>query len=180
MAEKLLKKPKQLSVSSFFALRRFIVDEIINYNNAYPYILGLLLRSTKRIGNVTVVHRSRKIGRSGYTFRKLVSLWLNGFTAFSVVPLRIASFCGFLFSFIGFFCMCYCILNKLLHPQVPIGYSSIMTAIIFIGGVLMLILGMTGEYIGRIYICLNKSPQYVIRAYAGETKPDFSERKIGS
>lgn len=164
MAEFLLGKPKKLHVTSFFAMRRFIMDEILKYDNAYPYLLGLLLRTTKNIVNVPVNHRERADGRSGYTFRKLLHLWINGFTAFSVVPLRIATFCGFFCAFLGAIGVAWCIVNKIIHPDAPLGYSSMMTTIIFVGGMLMLMLGMIGEYIGRTYICINQAPQYVIRS----------------
>ena len=164
MAEFLLGKPKKLHVTSFFAMRRFIMDEILKYDNAYPYLLGLLLRTTKNIVNVPVNHRERADGCSGYTFRKLLHLWINGFTAFSVVPLRIATFCGFFCAFLGAIGVAWCIVNKIIHPDAPLGYSSMMTTIIFVGGMLMLMLGMIGEYIGRTYICINQAPQYVIRS----------------
>ncbi len=164
MAEFLLGKPKKLHVTSFFAMRRFIMDEILKYDNAYPYLLGLLLRTTKNIVNVPVNHRERADGRSGYTFRKLLHLWINGFTAFSVVPLRIATFCGFFCAFLGAIGVAWCIVNKIIHPDAPLGYSSMMTTIIFVGGMLMLMLGMIGEYIGRTYICINQAPQYVVRS----------------
>lgn len=164
MAEFLLGKPKKLHVTSFFAMRRFIMDEILKYDNAYPYLLGLLLRTTNNIVNVPVNHRERADGRSGYTFRKLLHLWINGFTAFSVVPLRIATFCGFFCAFLGAIGVAWCIVNKIIHPDAPLGYSSMMTTIIFVGGMLMLMLGMIGEYIGRTYICINQAPQYVIRS----------------
>ena len=164
MAEFLLGKPKNLRVTSFFAMRRFIMDEILKYDNAYPYLLGLLLRTTKNIVNVPVNHRERAEGKSGYTFRKLLHLWINGFTAFSVVPLRIATFCGFLCAFLGAIGVVWCIVNKVIHPDAPLGYSSMMTTILFVGGMLMLMLGMIGEYIGRTYICINQAPQYVVRS----------------
>lgn len=164
MAEFLLGKPKNLHVTSFFAMRRFIKDEILKYDNAFPYLLGLLLRVTKSIVNVPVNHRERTEGRSGYTLRKLLRLWINGFTAFSVVPLRIATLCGFLCAVLGALGGIWCIVNKILHPDAPLGYSSMMTTIMFVGGMIMLMLGMIGEYIGRTYICINKAPQYVIRS----------------
>ena len=170
MAEFLLGKPKNLHVTSFFAMRRFVMDEILKYDNAYPYLLGLLLRTTKNIVNVPVDHRERAIGRSGYTFRKLLHLWINGFTAFSVVPLRMATLCGFFCAFFGFCGVLWCIINKFVRPDVPMGYSSMMTTIVFIGGILMLMLGMIGEYIGRTYICINKAPQYVIRTTTTESQ----------
>ncbi len=163
MAEHLIDKPKNLKVSSFFAAKRSVILELIKYDKPYPYLLGLVLRTTANITNVNVTHRVREIGKSNYTLRKLLSLWLNGFTAFSVKPLRIATVIGFAVAFIGFSFGIYTIVNKLMYPQILAGYSSIMSVILFTSGMIMLMLGLIGEYIGRIYISINNSPQYVIR-----------------
>ena len=165
MAQFLLGKPKELYVSSYFAARRFIVDEMLKYENAYPYIIGLVLRSTKRISNVPVNHRQREIGASGYTLRKLLALWFNGFTAFSTKPLRMATVSGFVFAALGFLYGIYTIIKKFVNPAVPVGFSSLMSAIMLIGGMLMLMLGLIGEYIGRMYICINNAPQFVVRDF---------------
>ncbi len=167
MAEKLIGKPRNIQITSFRVARRFVIDEVIRYDNAYPYLLGLLLRTTSHIANFPVKHRSRKEGKSGYTIKKLLRLWLNGFTMFSVKPLRFASMMGFVFSGLGFIFMALIILRKLLHPSMAMGYASIMSIILFVGGLIMLLLGMMGEYIGRIYICQNKAPQSVIRTKIG-------------
>ncbi len=163
MAQFLLGKPKELFVSSYFAARRFIVDEMLRYENAYPYVIGLVLRSTKRIVNVPVQHREREVGTSGYTLGKLLGLWFNGFTAFSTKPLRIATFSGGVFALFGFAYGIYTIIKKFINPDVPMGFSSTMAAIMFIGGMLMIMLGLIGEYIGRMYICMNSAPQFVVR-----------------
>ena len=163
MAQFLLGKPKELYVSSYFAARRFIVDEMLKYENAYPYVIGLVLRTTKRISNVPVQHREREIGTSGYTLGKLLALWFNGFTAFSTKPLRIATISGTVFACIGFLYTIYTIIKKFVNPAVPIGFSSMMSAILLIGGMIMIMLGLIGEYIGRMYICMNNAPQFVIR-----------------
>ena len=163
MASVMLGKPRDLFVSSYFAVRRFVVDEMIKYDSSYPYVIGLVLRTTKNIVNVDVNHRKREVGASGYTFVKLLGLWINGFTAFSIKPLRIATLSGSAFAFLGFIYGIYTIIKKFVNPNVPVGFSAMMSAIIFIGGMLMLMLGMVGEYVGRIYISQNKNPQYVIR-----------------
>ena len=164
MAQYLLGKPKDLFVSSYFGVKRFVVDEMIRYENAYPYVIGLVLRSTKSIVNVDVNHRNREIGSSGYTFSKLLNLWINGFTAFSVKPLRAATGIGAAFAGIGFLYGIYTIIKKLvLGDAVQIGYSSLMSVLVFMGGMLMLMVGLAGEYIGRMYISMNNSPQYVIK-----------------
>ena len=163
MTEKLLGKPKELYISSYFAARKFVVDEMIQYKNAYPYVIGLILRTTNKICNVEVTHRERKFGESGYTFRKLIALWVNGFTAFSVKPLRIAAYGGSMTALLGFLYFIFTIINKIRNPRVPLGWSSTMSVILLIGGVILVVLGIIGEYIGRIYLCINNSPQYVIR-----------------
>ena len=163
MTRVMLEKPKELYISSYFAVRRFVVEDMIRYENSYPYVIGLVLRSTKSITNVTVNHRDREQGSSGYTLKKLLGLWFNGFTAFSVKPLRIATAMGSFCAILGFVYGIFTIIKKLINPDVPMGFSSTMAAIVFFGGMVMLMLGMIGEYIGRIYISLNNSPQYVIR-----------------
>ena len=165
MLQFLLGKPKELYVSSYFAARRFIVDEMLRYENAYPYVIGLVLRSTKKIVNVSVSHREREIGTSGYTLGKLLGLWFNGFTAFSTKPLRIATASGTVFAGLGFLYALYTIIKKFVNPAVPMGFSSIMSAILIIGGLILLVLGLVGEYIGRMYICMNSAPQFVVRDF---------------
>ncbi len=163
MASVMIGKPKDLYVSSYFAARRFVVDEMIKYEGPYPYVIGLVLRSTKNIVNVDVNHRRREQGQSGYTLSKLFGLWINGFTAFSIKPLRMATISGFVFAFFGFLYGIYTIIKKFVYPIAPMGFAALMSAIMFIGGMLMLMLGMIGEYLGRLYISQNKNPQYVIR-----------------
>lgn len=163
MTRVMLNKPAELYISSYFAVKRFVVEDMIRYENSYPYVIGLVLRATKNITNVSVNHREREEGTSGYTIKKLLGLWFNGFTAFSVKPLRLATCVGGFSAVVGFIYGFYTIIKKFINPDVPMGFSSTMAAIVFFGGMIMLMLGLIGEYIGRIYISLNNSPQYVIR-----------------
>lgn len=163
MTRMMLDKPADLYISSYFGVRRFVVEDMIRYENSYPYVIGLVLRATKNITNVDVHHREREEGHSGYTLSKLLGLWFNGFTAFSVKPLRIATLFGGISAVCGFLYGIYTIIKKLVNPDVPLGFSSMMTAVVIFGGMIMIMLGLIGEYIGRIYISLNNSPQYVIR-----------------
>lgn len=172
MTRIMLGKPKNLYISSYFAARRFVIDEILRYRYAYPYVIGLVLRTTKNIVNVDVNHRDRQAGSSGYTFGKLLALWFNGFTAFSVKPLRIATVTGTICAFAGFAYGIYTIIKKIFiqPPDLVIGFSALMSVTVFIGGVLMLMMGMVGEYLGRMYISINNAPQYVIRETVGTEK----------
>ncbi len=163
MAKFLLNKPKELYGSSFFAVKRFVIEEMIKYKNPYPYLQGLMLRTTLNIVNVDVTHRARSIGKSNYSFKKLLGLWLNGFTAFSVKPLRVGTIMGLVLAIMGFVYTIYIIIRKLTIPEISLGWSSLMAAQLIIGGAILCVLGLIGEYIGRIYICLNNSPQYVIK-----------------
>ena len=163
MAQVLLGWPKDVQSTSFLVIRRGIVDEMLKYQNPYPYLEGLIVRVTGRIGKVQVTQRDRLYGSSGYDLRKLLHLWLNGFTAFSVKPLRIASMCGLILAMAGFLFLLYIVINRMIDPMVTEGYSSIMAVLLLVGGLLMVMLGLIGEYIGRIYICLNSAPQYVVR-----------------
>ena len=126
-------------------------------------MIGLVLRTTKNIANVEVEHRERQEGSSGYTMKKLLALWFNGFTAFSVKPLRVATVVGMAFSLVGFLYLIYTIINKFLNPAVPLGWSSTMAVLLVVGGCILFMLGLIGEYIGRIYISLNNSPQFVVK-----------------
>lgn len=165
MTRVMLGKPKDLYVSSYFAARRFVVDEMIKYEYPYPYVIGLVLRTTKNIVNVEVNHRDRLEGTSGYTLGKLLNLWFNGFTAFSVKPLRIATVTGAGCALLGFAYGIYTIIKKIFinPPGLVTGFSALMSVLVFMGGMLMLMLGLVGEYMGRMYISMNRSPQYVVR-----------------
>lgn len=171
MTRIMLGKPKELYISSYFAAKRFIVDDMLRYEQPYAYVIGLVLRATRNIANVPVDHRAREIGNSGYTLKKLLGLWFNGFTAFSIKPLRIATFIGGLTACTGFLYGLYTIIKKLiLMDSVQAGYSATMSVLVFVGGMIMLMLGMIGEYVGRMYICMNNSPQYVIKEVVGAKK----------
>ncbi len=163
MTEIMLNKPKELYISSYFAARRFVVDEMLKYKGAYPYVIGLVLRTTRRICNVPVNHRERMEGNSGYTIKKLLGLWMNGFTSFSILPLRVASYGGSFIAFIGFIYAIYVVIAKIIHPERMLGWSSTISVILILGGLILLVLGLIGEYVGRIFISINNSPQYVIR-----------------
>lgn len=176
MTRVMLGKPKELYVSSYFAAKRFVVNDMLRYDQSYAYVIGLVLRATKKVTNVEVKHRARTEGASGYTLKKLFGLWFNGFTAFSIKPLRIATFIGCMCAGTGFIYGIYTIIKKLVLVEVQAGFSALMSVLVFVGGMIMLMLGLIGEYVGRIYICMNNSPQYVIREMIGN---EYEEKKEG-
>lgn len=169
MGKIMLDPPKDFKGSSFYVARGFVVREMCKYKNAFPYLVGLVLRTTRKIAWIETQHRSRLEGTSGYSFWRLLKLWLNGFTAFSVKPLRMSTFLGFFFAFLGFAFSILVIVRRLLGLTTVDGWSTIIALILIIGGCILMMLGLIGEYIGRIYICINESPQYVIKNVVGKS-----------
>ncbi len=163
IANFMLKKPKNLYLSSFKILSKFLVNEIIKYHGPFPYIDGLILQTTDKIGRVKVEHHARQEGRSGYTVKKLLSLWLNMFTSFSVLPLRISTILGFIFSLFGLALGIYTVIEKFLSPHIPVGFASVIVTVSVFAGVQLIMLGMVGEYVGRVFLSINKKPQYTIK-----------------
>lgn len=163
VASILIHKPMDLYLSSFKALSRFLVDELVKYTGPYPYIDGLILRISRNYATVLVCHDLRMEGRSGYTFRKLVSLWLNMFTNFSILPLRLAVLTGCLLSLAGLVVAAFSFIERLRRPDLPPGWASLMISILMISGVQLIAIGMVGEYLGRMFMKDNGNPQFVVR-----------------
>ena len=163
MVKVFLEKPDDFNTAIYFVAKRFVIEEITKYDNPFPYWTGLLLRTTHNVGNVLVDQKNRAAGESGYTMRKLLILWINGLTTFSIKPLRFATIAGSVLALIGFIIIVFLVIGKLVNADISVGWTSLIATNILVGGLIMLMLGMIGEYIGRIYISLNESPQYVIR-----------------
>ena len=158
----LIGKPKDMKSSSFWVIRKFVRDYVIEYKHPYAFMQGLFLRTTNNISCVPIEHFERTHGESNYTFKKLLQLWSN-VVGFSVVPLRMARHLGFLLSAGGLLGVIWMIIKKLMHPNMQLGYASTMVAIFFFSGVILLFLGLIGEYIGRMFLSMGNSPQYVIK-----------------
>ncbi len=164
MFQKLLDKPQKLQLTNFYAIKRFVVKKMMEYKNPYPYLHGLMLRTTKRIVGVPMKERKRISGKSGYTLKKLISFWSDGLTGFSVKPLRVASLLGFICILLSFFLGVFLIVHKLWLEADFLGWIIIILVQFFSDGVILLAIGLIGEYMGRMYISNNAAPQFVIRA----------------
>lgn len=177
MSHYLINMPKEIELNSYFVVKKFVAEEIIKYQNPYPFVLGLALRVTRNMANVEIRHDERMSGTSGYNLHGLIRLWLNGFTAFSEKPLRLASVSGVTCASAGIIYAIIIIIRKLIGNITASGYSSMMAALLFFCGIIMLFLGLLGEYVGRMYICINNAPQFAIR----ETKNvKLDEKKEGA
>lgn len=162
MATKFIGKPENALFSSYYVMRRYVLDEIVKSKNPTPYVGGMLVSITKKLSTVPIELNSRRHGQSSYNLKNSIALWMNGVTAFSVKPLRFASLTGAAFAFVGFVYVIVIILKKLLVPEIQSGYSSIVALLLIFCGMIMITLGVIGEYVGRIYMLINKIPQYVI------------------
>ena len=170
VSKKFMDNPDDIVLSIFFLARRFVVDEMMQYQNPYPFILGLILQTTHNIGVVETAQLPRQSGSSGYSLKKLISLWMNGFTAFSIAPLRVASYIGGVSAFAGFAYGIYIIFRKLIVNDLASGWGSTVAIILFMSGIMLCVLGLIGEYVGRIYMCINNTPQYIIKEVSATVK----------
>jgi polyisoprenyl-phosphate glycosyltransferase len=149
--------------SSYRILRRELMQSILTYDLNFTYIDGLLMWCTQRVGAIPVAHAPRSAGRSHYSFRKRFTKAFDMFTNFSLLPLRLVSLLGFAFAAVGSLLGCYYVILYLLGNIGTPGYASIIVAILIMGGVQMLALGVMGEYLGRIHLNINRKPQFVVR-----------------
>ena len=162
----LLGKPYRLYLSSFKIMSRFSVDQVLRYQGPFPYIDGLLLQCVNRMGSVIVPHHDRRVGKSSYTPFRLLSLWLNAFTNFSIVPLRVAFLLGLLGFVAGIIVVALLVYERFSPSGLPAGFLMIMTATIFLSSTMLIVVGLIGEYIGRVLLNINGKPQFVVRSVA--------------
>jgi len=164
IATLMLHKPKDLYLSSFKVMNRFLINEIIKYHGPYPYTDGLIYRVTRNIGQIPVEHRASLSGPSRYTFRRLVRLWLNMFLNFSIKPLRISVYVGLFASCLSIVALIAILIDKLwITPNLTVGIPTVLGSVVFFSGIQLTILGLVGEYLGRLYLDQTGTPQYVVR-----------------
>ena len=156
----LFKKPKNLVLTSFRCFKNDIKNEILKHQSSFIYIDGLIFSITDNVSQTLVDHRERKFGKSNYTILKLIGLWLKMATGFSILPLRIASIFGIFLSIASFVITIWLVFFRSVSSGIPMGWTSLVVIIIFLGGIQLLALGLIGEYLGRAYLTINNSPKY--------------------
>ncbi len=166
----ILGKPKNIYLSSFKCIKKKLIDHIVKYKGPYPYIDGLILSNSSNIGSIDTEHNTRESGNSGYTLLKLLKLYGNLFTNFSTIPIHFFSISGIILTLIGFAFGLFIIIEKIINPQVPAGYSSILSVILFFSGIQLIFLGLIGEYIGKILKNVNKENQFFIDVIKEKSK----------
>ncbi|MDB5369600.1 MAG: glycosyl transferase family 2 [Roseomonas sp.] len=171
VADQLLDKPRGLYLSSFRCMSALVVGQVARYAGPYPYVDGLIMQVTQRIASIEVMHLARAEGRSNYTLRRLVRLWLNLATNFSLLPLRLAMLAGAAMGVLGVIGAIFTIVEAL-TKETPSGWASVMTITLLVAGVQFMILGVMGEYLGRAFLSANGKPQGVVRDVVRSTGPD--------
>ena len=157
-------KPKGIILSSFWCLSPFCAKELSKYHSPFTSRGGYLMRITQKFANVEIdEHRDRLAGSSGYNLKKMLELWFSNFTNFSIVPIRAMAKLGWIIAAVGILFGVYLVIRKLVDPSVAIGYTSIMSVILFIGGIIIAMIGFIGEYIGRTYMTVSGMPQFIVR-----------------
>ncbi len=156
-------KPKGISVSSYYAISSLMIEQLKKYKSPYPGASGYMNSITTKYTTVEMEHRDRIEGTSNYTLRKLFQLWTLVFFNYSLFPLRIASYVGGICAVAGIVWGIVTVIRRLVFANMAAGYASLFAAILFVGGIIMLILGIIGEYLGRIYMTISDKPQVVIR-----------------
>lgn len=167
---------KGVHVSSFYAISRFAVDAYENYHSPFPSMMGYLNTLAGKITDIEMPHRPRLEGQSNYTLKKLLKLWLNGFTNFSITPLRFIAFLGMIIAVFGFLFGVGIIVAKIINPLMAAGYTSTMAVMLFLGGLILLALGFIGEYIGRIYMTVSNLQQYRVRTVINADKTEEKKK----
>jgi len=163
MANFVFHKPKDVTLHSYFVMNRFIAQQITLYDGPFVYLPGLIFRVTQRVGGTFIFSGSRKYGASNYSFKKLMLLWINGITNYSLFPLRVSIAIGLFVALLGFIISLFVVISRLTHPEVVMGWASTIAAVLVFGGLTLLFVGFVGEYVGRIFFTLTKNPQSVIR-----------------
>jgi len=163
IADIVVDKPRKLYLCSFRCMSRFVVDEVAKSRTPYPYVDGLIFQVTQNVGTVRVQHVRRTHGSSGYNFHKLIRLWISMLVNVSVLPLRLMTLAGMITSALGFLAVIEVVLERLLVKTPPTGWSSLMAAVLLLSGTQLLLLGILGEYVGRIYLGVSEKPQSVVR-----------------
>jgi undecaprenyl-phosphate 4-deoxy-4-formamido-L-arabinose transferase len=163
MTDWALDKPTGFYLSSFRCVTAFVAQQVVSYAGPYPYIDGLLLQVTQRIGSIEVRHEPRRAGQSTYTLRRLVRLWLSAWINFSVLPLRVATVLGLVLAAAGLVALG--VVGYLwLHNIGPsYGFGWLMAALLVFSGTQLVMLGLIGEYVGRMFLSVNQRPQSVVR-----------------
>ena len=177
MTDWALDKPAGFYLSSFRCVRRFVAEQVVTYAGPFPYIDGLILQVTQRIGSIDVRHEPRRAGKSTYTLRRLVRLWMAAWVNFSVLPLRVATVLGLVMAAAGMVALVVVAWLWLRNVGPSYGFGWLMAALLVFSGTQLVLLGLIGEYIGRTFLTVNQRPQAIVREVLTNAADAASEER---
>jgi undecaprenyl-phosphate 4-deoxy-4-formamido-L-arabinose transferase len=158
-----LGKPSDVYMSPYKIIRQDVVREIVKYDGPFTYVDGVIFAVTSTIATIAATHHTRFAGRSNYNLLRSIRVWLKLATGFSVIPLRIATFSGGVIALLSFLMASFFVVQALMLERIPEGYPSLIVTVFFLGGIQLMALGAVGEYVGRIFLTQNRTPQFVVR-----------------
>jgi glycosyltransferase involved in cell wall biosynthesis len=177
-ADHLLDKPKGLYLSSFRCMSAFLARKVVEHTGPFPYVDGLIMQITQKIGRLQVSHLPRAEGRSNYTLPRLLRLFMSMFLNFSVIPLRVGTLVGVAMAALGVVGFIVVLIEALLSSATPQGWASLMAAVLLLAGVQLIMLGLVGEYLGRMFLTINQRPQFVVRDVVRSAKAEMPKGPV--
>ena len=163
ISEVAIGKPRNVYLSPFKIVERGVVQEMIRYENLFPYIDGLIFQTTRNISQIKIEHHERTLGKSNYSFAKSVKVFLRMLFAFSTAPLMLSSFVGMFSAFVGLVLAVVYFIDFLRGKADVTGWTTIVILILILGGLILLSLGVAGVYIGRVYLTVSRSPKFLVK-----------------
>jgi len=160
-----------LDAGDFCLMDRKVVDALKRLPEAHRFLRGLRSWVGFRQTGVEYERQGRHAGEPKYTLAKLIRLAVSGYVGFSTVPLRVASWLGLVVAAIGFGIAVWAVSTKILGIPSPRGWASSIAVMLFLGGIQLLVLGVMGEYLGRVYDEARARPSYVVREAVGFGDP---------
>ncbi len=162
-ANMVLDKPRDLYLSSFRCMSAYVKDAIVRQAGPFPYVDGIIFQVTRKIGTLQVKHLPNAENRRNYTLRRLISVWLRIMVGFSIRPLRVSTVIGLVLTGLGVLGVLM-VLFEYFFIGVPIqGWASLMVVTLLFSGVQLTMLGVVGEYLGRLYMIQSGYPRFIVR-----------------
>ena len=163
LLQKLSKTDVLPNVGDFRLLDRKCIDALTRLRETQRYTKGLYCWIGFRKKSVTFDQGSRTCGKSSFNYSRLINLALEGITSYTTVPLRLSAVMGLIVSFTAFVYMCYIMIKTIVVGEPVQGFPTLMTAILFLGGIQLISVGILGEYLSRVFNETKNRPPYIVR-----------------
>lgn len=175
MLQRLTKVPIQIDTGDFRLLDRSCIEAMKHLRETQRNNKGLFSWIGFKKKGILYERKGRQIGKSKWSFMQLLDLAINGFSSYTVAPLRISTILGFFVSLVAFLYLIFVLVHTLIWGDPVAGYPTIMVTMLFLGGVQLLSLGIIGEYLGKIFMESKNRPNYFVESYNGEKESELTK-----